>query len=585
MPTPQESEAWSHRPYLFKGSLADAVRLHKEYADPDAEVMQWRRQIAGEMKRRASAYESTPAYCYPHEHPLRCGRPGQSYWKHDFVTPICDSLTRMVEGNAIDDAFGIFEPPAKKKRASLLDEAEEAHRKEAEKRREPGANFVAGPPPPTWTCPCCANTDVRLQVQLKDALVCKCGYVVHLGGVMVATHREKLGAEESEDKTQHADRVREQTFSKYDRPALTLDERRKERRYAGKISNIGGRVKGLGRMCDAQRISEQTAAKENHQTEVDAGRALTRIEENRGFKIVAHCDDMFQSLAPVDRAVQRTVRKEVDKVWTMAVLHGRKCKRPDCCEVRMLERNRGIIGGAIFDLTLERLIHGDIEFDGSTRQHFIDIQTRMQRSPAFNNASCITQMSTVKAMINVMQSDDFDVNQPCSPAPGPVELVRSPRQGKPPLIKVPFGRNDSSVSCGAGSPPPNEVVQLRDTVSKVFLAHQSELPVSVRDGAYRALQSPGFVDGIKAVDSLKPYSMQCIAFCVLNAVWRAQQADDAARRVSLANVHHCVLNVGIATSLALDLAVAEEAVASIRELVPVDATSEASACADDDLFS
>jgi len=620
--TPKESDAWSHRPFLFKGTLEAAVALHatdaategllvayatgRDATDAtDATDAQWRRnrKLAEDRRRLRAERAMVPEECYRHEHPLRTGRRDKLYRKYDFVTLICDALTRLVEGHAADDAFGLFDPSPKRRRVGdaaedAAEAADEARRKEKEARRVVGGNFgtYSG-----WKCPCCANTDVRLQVQLKEALVCKCGFVVRLGGEMVATHREKLGAEECDDKTQHADRVRERTHDKYDRPAQSADERRREWRYAGKVSSIGGRIKGLGRVCDAQRLAEQTAAKEALQVEVEAGRALTRTEGGKGIKVVEHCDAMFKALAPVDRIVARTVRKEADRVWTMAALHSRKCTRVDCCELRIVERHPSIIGGAVFDLALERLIHGELDFEGSTRQHFIDLQTRMQRSPAFNNTSCLTQMATTKAMVNVMQSAGFDADRACSPAPPPAPpaaaaaaaaagataLARSPKPQHA-LAKVPFGRNDSSVSCGEGSPPPGEVVQLRDAVSTVFLAHRSELPVSVRDGTHRALQAPGFVDGLKAIEGLKateglkPHSMQCLAFCALNAVWREQQADE---RVSFAKVGHCALNVGIAASLALDLAVAEEGIARIRTLVPADATSEASTGADDDLFS
>ena len=45
-----------------------------------------------------------------------------------------------------------------------------------------------------------------------------------------------------------------------------------------------------------------------------------------------------------------------------------------------------------------------------------------------------------------------------------------------------------------GSPSgSDDQLPMRNAVAQVFLAHKSELPVSVKDGAVRALGSPGFV--------------------------------------------------------------------------------------------
>jgi hypothetical protein len=128
-------------------------------------------------------------------------------------------------------------------------------------------------------------------------------------------------------------------------------------------------------------------------------------------------------------------------------------------------------------------------------------------------------------------------------------------------------------------------VQLRDAVSTVFLAHRSELPVAVRDGAQRAVQSAGFLEACRGLADLRNSSLQCMAFCILNAVRREQAAQEPGPSFAATSSVDCDFNVGIAMKLNLDLAIAEESIQFIRGIVPTDATSEASHGDDDDLFS
>jgi len=337
----------------------------------------------------------------------------------------------------------------------------------------------------------------------------------------------------------------------------------------------------------------------------------TRVYQVKFNDILKHLETAFRQFAPVDHVVKVQTRKATERLWLNAVHHCRGCERHDCCELRLVERPSLIVASAVFHTTVERMLHGALDDNGTSREHLLDLQARTQR--AVTNASALTLIGTAKVMINIFQTAGFDAKATCAPRateltvasassssstsfsyakhPGPVAPSRSRPKPAPPAalsIRAPFARADSSMSCdGSGSPVASDVVEFRDAVGRVFVAHNSELPVAVRDGAFRAIQSPGFVKDCKEMDSLRAYSLNALAFCVINAVWREQHMNDADGPRSFVN-HGlvCPLNVGVAQRLELDLAVAEDAIEVIRPRVPTDAASSSSMHPeDDDLFS
>ena len=494
----------------------------------------------------------------------------------------------------------------KRRKKDGYDEAEEKEQARIERKRvlrdDPAAAYAENQrrmKAPAWECACCGNTDIKTQVQHKDALLCPCGFVVRMGGEIISTHREKLGAEEGEDKTQHADKPREQRVHWADSDHVpTVTERRNERKYSAQVTKIGGRSGGkyrLGRLCDVQQITVDMAGKDERTVGVANGTKLTPKDETKGWNIIAQINELAKALSPVEHEVKKKLRTEADRVWHRAVRHCRSCTRADCCELRLIERTPAIIAASVFETTIERLLHSESESVRVSRQHLLDVQMRMQRSSTFTNTPAITQMNTAKAMINIMQAPDFDPEIICAPSlPKPSgytstgALFRDEAKPRPSLLamgRAPFSRNDSTVSCDGASPVPTDAVLMRDAVSTVFLAHRSELPIAVRDGALRAVQSPGFVEAVNKIDGIRSGSLHCAAFCILNAVRREQAAEPGPSFVSNAAPIYSEFNVGIAMKLNLDLAIAEESIASIRALVPTDATSEASAGNDDDLFS
>lgn len=595
----QEINAWRGRPYGCS-DLKDALE-HARLADPDYQKQRDKIAKSIERTKRQREWAATPEWCYRHEHPLKMGRKGRMYHRSDVVGPILDAMTLMYEGKT-DDPLNLFvemdQARKKRRKKDGYDEAEEKEQARIERERQlrvdPHAKreaYLKEMNAPAWVCACCGNTDIHTQVQHKDALLCPCGFVVRMGGALISTHREKLGAEEGEDKTQHADKPREQRVHWADSDRVpTVAERRNERKYSAQLTKVGSRAKGmkLGRLCDVQRMTDEAAAKEQRDADVRLGLKLSPKDETKGWNIIAEINNLAKQLAPVEHEVKRVLRMSAERTWHTAVRHCRTCTRSDCCELRLVERTPAIIAASVFETTIERMLHDEDSEVRVTRQHLLDVQLRMQRSSAFTNASSITQMNTAKAMINIMQAPDFDADIICAPTlPNPSGHLGSGPVFKDAIkpIRTPFARNDSSISCDGNSPTPTDAVQLRDAVSTVFLAHRSELPVAVRDGAQRAVQSAGFLEACRGLDDLRNSSLQCMAFCILNAVRREQAAQEPGPSFAATSSVDGDFNVGIAMKLNLDLAIAEESIQFIRGIVPTDATSEASHGDDDDLFS
>ena len=597
--TELEKQVWSNRPYGCH-TLAGAFEHHRA-SDPKYVKQRQQLESIKESAKRRREWEAIPEWCLKDEHPLKTGRPARLYHRNDYISPLVDALTLIYEGYSGGDALNMFaEMTLAKKQRRKKDGYDDAEEKQDQKRErdrvlrdDPRAKAEEAKrqrDAPAWTCACCGNTDVKTQVQCKDALVCPCGFVVRIGGEFIATHREKLGAEEGEDKTQHADKLYAPRTDKYDMDRVpTVAERRNERKYASQVTKIGGRAKGLGRLCDVQRMCDERASKENLEADVAAGIKLNPKDETKGWNIIDQVNQIARQLAPIEHEVKRELRRQADKLWLTAVRHCRTCTRTDCCELRLVERTPAIIAAAVFETTIERLLHSEYSDVCVTRQHLLDIQMRMQRASMFTNGAAVTQMSTAKAMIDIMSAPDFDPEIICAPTLPEVicasDVGSIGRSDSKPSRHIPFGRNDSSVSCDGVSPTPTDAVVMRDAVNTVFLAHRSELPVVVRDGALRAVQSPGFIEAVKALEDVKHMSVQCIAFCILNAVHREQTVAETGPSFSSAPATDGAFNVAIAMKLGLDLAVAESSIHATRALVPTEAASEASHDDDNDLFS
>lgn len=585
------SQKRSRAPVVAPSTLADALRIF-QHKPVDTEQTRRAHEVAT-ARTSQEAVAALPELVYAHEHPLRVGYPGKLYKKYDCVTPICDAMSMLRERMNCRDALEIFDAAPKKARrargVTFADEEAAAQRAAAERNELRIAEQSGAPrrPPPLWKCknPECGNTDMGSQLHDSEGAVCpKCGVCVQ-GSLMVATTRERLGATEEDDKTTRADRGRK-PVDPLESMAKSAKDKASERRVDAILTNVGSR-KGLGGgIGDAQRIIERERARENRASALEAA-GLTPREEIKRTGILAEVAMLCKRLV-IDRPVQRAIDWAVVRLYGLAVRHAHACTSRGCCELRLVDRNKEIIARSVVEATVESILDGSLTLtDPIERERVVDLGMRMERSAEFSNPASRTQVKTARAMIALMNSPEFDAQEVCV-ACAPVK-ERPARASALPCLAHPqsLRRCDSSMSQGEDSPtnqPTEDADRLsfRKAIETVFVAHKSDLPISVRDGALRALQSPGFIAGCKGAAALRDASTQAMAFCVVNAVARAQ-ADTTGP--TFAGPSACELNVAIAHKLRLDLAVAEEAIREIRALVPEDAASEASGPRDDDLFA
>ena len=138
----------------------------------------------------------------------------------------------------------------------------------------------------------------------------------------------------------------------------------------------------------------------------------------------------------------------------------------------------------------------------------------------------------------------------------------------------------SICSTGETSPTPSKLLEWRNAITAIFVAHRAELAVAVRDSALRVIQVPAFIKSCESEPKLAALNDNQLAYCVLNAVAMEQAAADSAS-FSVPKRP----NAGIADKLDLGLLVADEAIGCIRAAIPADAASDHSEREADDLFS
>ena len=583
--TAKEADAWAHRPLHFSGGLADAVR----YRDAQSPVRQSEMQEANrELARRRRVQEQARAAipCAAQEHPTRLGRPGKLYDWHDRITPIVDSISHMNELRpSTADAFGLIERPRKRGPPATYDElelAEEAararerldsqHGGKARRARQVAIDDATG-----WRCANCGNRNPASQIQGKDALVCPCGNVIRVGGEIVATCRERLGALADADKTLHADNWNSARRNKYDGPPPAADEARRERSSTGRVAALPSRRmgKGVGRICDAQRIVDGERGRDVCASAVAAGEGLSAKEEVKGKRALLHLETMFTTMTPVEQSVRREIRKTVDVAWVRAVRHCRLCVNT-ACELRLVDRPPALIAAAAFEVALSASLEETQPIPGTTKQHVADLQARFHRSTHYAAAANAAQVRLTACMIRLISANEAVIARPCqSVAETSLAL---PSATTPPS----HARRARTTDANDRSEPSHEGnVCMQQLVVKVFLVLRSDMPTAVRDGAMHALQSASFARAVMGIECLARFSLQGVAFCLLNAVAR-EQADAVASFSRPA----AELNVNLAHRLELDLAAAEKGIQEMRSLLSTKAVSTIRPPKhDDDLFS
>lgn len=577
-----DCSAWSNRPYGCH-SLIEARRLYKEKQEYEAAPENSWLRIP--KHKPLSAY---PVKCYSHEHPLKTGRKGVLYFRHDFVTPIIDSMRDMQESNT-DDVFGLVSYIANKKRkVSFVD-------KPLNSKEKPSRTA----PVHSWTCKGCGSHDHGKLVLGHEGYTCPCG--VWAGNQIVGANRQKLGAAEDEDKTITADKPWQSKTDKYDRGPETAKEARASRLAAARTGGgLNGQRAGMhmGRLCDVQAICEREAAKNIVEAEVAAGISLMPRDRVKQRAVLAAIENMFTLLHPVDHGVKRAVRMAADKTYIAAVQHCLRCERRDVCEIRLADRHATAIAQSMFENTIDKLCEN--EGDRDERIDLVrlnELRSRMHRSVAFHAHTSATQLASSKLMIDLINSPDFDVCKQCEPCetdmpvmPSNLMVTAQPLVATLKGIKKPAAlralvspclqRSLSICSNGENSPTPSKQIEWRNAIAAIFVAHRTELQTCVRDSALRVIQVPDFLKACESEQKLRLLSDNQLAFCLLNAVALEQENADG---TSLTNSVRP--NAGIAEKIELGLLVADEAIICMRAAMPADAASDQSERNADDLFS
>lgn len=593
-----ESTAWRNRPYGFRGTLEQAVLLYARTQEDELPASKRKHAVRGTVEQIScefAAREARSELQYSHEHSMKVGMHDKLYSCFDRVTPICDAITAMFVNDraAYNDVFLVFakyDGERRKKRCDLTEQS-------GSKRRRV-AKHVPNESIPTWECPECGNRDVESQVWHIEGYVCTCGVVVGIHGAMIDTVRERLGAQSQDDVTRRADAPRvegkdEEGKDCFDAGPLSAEERARKRRSDAHLSFVPARVPGLGRICDAKSIVITDRVRDTQAQQI-----LTAREKLKAVRILEQLERLFTMFAPIDAMVKRQVRITLEQIWTLAVQHAHACSRGGgCCELSLVSRSAFIVAASLLDHTVDRLISNEIVLSNVNREHIVNLQVRMRQSTEFSSSTSISQINTTKIIITLITMPDFDHAKPCHSLVKAVPPTRAVlTTTKPPAVRndvVPLYRTASSLSTADEPSDADEVVckhegiAMRDALAAVFASYKLDnMPVSARDGALQAIQSPRFMSRCREVPCLREdakLSYHALAFCVLNAVERAQHL--AMGNASFAHMHaHTPLNVPLAQRIPIDLAVAEEAITQIVLFVPAEVAAEATSKAEDDLF-
>lgn len=476
---------------------------------------------------------SDPAMMVTREHlvmnrgkrPHRCtGIPHKLYNMHEVVGPILDSLKMLHYrmGWTTEAPVDEYAPRMPLRRVTSADE--QLH------------DLGLGPAPspstePTILCKGCRSTNRNDFVMTSDKshMVCKCGVVC--APVHIAQDREKNCARE-DDKTIHADKPYEPKTDRFDHPAQSCDELRKQRELEAQATRISKKAKqkyGLG-------WSQEHTAREAARAERQRGEMEPK-DQTKGQHILIELEKLFTPLEPIDNQIKRFCRMQADRAWREAVRHSKICRAKGRCQLRVKEKGPAVIADAALTCSLNTLLDGHVVLDGISQANLLNIADKLGALQNTKGTSCA--LRAVRTVVGTLLSHDLaDPIAPCpmptcqssqascqpSPAPSSSSDASAPfvQSGSGPAS---FQRADSSVSDFGD--PSNELLQQRDSVNKVFKALGTTMPNSVRDATLRAIQDPQFRATLAVAQSenadVGRLSQNGLSYVLLAAV--AQQAE------------------------------------------------------------
>ena len=438
------------------------------------------------------------------DHPLNKGKraknhtglPGKLYDRQDLLEPIIDSMRLMYYKLGWSVSDHSQNGPAKEVPFTYLPQLVDTSTSTTKQTAS--------------LCKGCFNPNPNefFPTADKSHLSCKlCGAVS--SAIHIATDREKNCARE-DDKTTHGDKPFESRTDRFDQPAKSCDELRKEREQQVLGSRVSKKAKQKHGLGWAHEQSVRQAAKaERERQEMDPKDAT------KGNHIQQDMDKLFATLEPLNSQIKRFCRMEADRAWRGAVRHANICCAKGSCQLRIRDRGPAVIAEAVFACSLSNLLDGSPALDGVTHSGLLvlaDKRLGLQQAKGGSSAHRAVQ-TVVATLLANDQSTPIPECEPLQFKPEPVDAV------SPGLVAAtPFSRTDSSASDVAEEG--GELIQLRNHLNRVHKAVNPSVPRSVLDGALKAVQVHQFRTTLLAKDheAFKPLTQSGLAFVLLDAV-------------------------------------------------------------------
>lgn len=392
------------------------------------------------------------------------------------------------------------------------------------------------PPPPEPLCKGCNTTNPHdfTATADKSHLVCKCGIVSY--AIHVATDREK-NCTKDEDKTTHADKPYEPKTDRFDHPAKSCEELRKEREREAAPTRISKKAKQKHNIGWTHEHGAREAANADRQRQ-----EMSPKDQTKGNHIQIELDKLFTPLEPLDNKIKRFCRMEADRAWRTAVRHCAVCQANGRCQLRVREKGPAVIADAVLSCSVQTLLDGKVEaLEGVKHAGLLVIANKLGAQQAHKGTSCA--LRAVRTIIGTLLAHRHHepiascsvvvTHLSCQPSPvysSSSDASSARLLGMP--NGAPFARINSSVS--DFGEPPGETLQLRDCILTVFRALGTSMPNRVREATLRAIQDADFRAALDVArqenDDVSKLPLQGLAYVLLEAT--AQQLNKTAVRAN-----------------------------------------------------
>ena len=377
----------------------------------------------------------------------------KTYNPHDVISPIVDSMSMMYHRSG--HQFGNWGGDESFARPSWSAD---------ELMFRAGCAPAPAQPEPETKCANCGLCDVAVNAD-KSHLVCRgCGAIV--SPIRVATDREKNCLKE-DDKTTHADKPYEPKSDRYDVPARSCSEIRKEREYAVVGSRIGRKAKQVNNLGWAQEYLAREAARAERERQ-----EMHPKDQTKGNQVQWELEKLFGPLEPMHDQTKRFFRMQADRVWRKAVAHERICKAGHSCQLRLKRRTTLVIADAVLACSVDALVSGKSALQTVTHAAILATADRFDGLRSSQSQTC--GLRAVRTVVSSL----MEASEPIPSCP----------TVEPSLL--PFSR--PAVVARSSEPLSVDTLFLRESVQRMFRALGAALPISTRDASLCALEDANF---------------------------------------------------------------------------------------------